>query len=159
MLHLTFNIRCSIACLCMHLPSSPESLHLPLMGFPHSETAMQTPAYGLSLLWVLPPLGILTLQQGFSPLRVPGPQLRWWNFSYSKATVNPTPLLGFSPLIGQKFRGTTDETIPFWNNIASLPNRFRDRPTIPVIEISTPERRDHFDFKKVNGKASQARSI
>jgi len=33
MMHLIFNIRCPIACLCTHHPSSPESLHLPLMGF------------------------------------------------------------------------------------------------------------------------------
>ena len=33
MLHLTFNISCFIACLCAHLPSSSENMHLPLMGF------------------------------------------------------------------------------------------------------------------------------
>ena len=54
-------IRCSIACLCLHLPSSPESLHLSLMGFPYSEMAIQTLAYGLPPLWFPPPLGVPTM--------------------------------------------------------------------------------------------------
>jgi len=46
---------------------------------------------------------------------------------------------------------------PLGNNAAGLPNHSQNKPTIPVIEVSTPKRHGHIDSKKANDKTSKAR--
>jgi len=74
---------------------------------------------------------------------------------HSEATVNPTLLLGFLHSKAKMFAGTTDGTTPFGNNTADLSNHFQDRPTIPVIKISTPKRCDHYYSKKPTVKQAR----
>jgi len=69
--------------------------------------------------------------------------------------VNPTPLLGFFSLGGQKFAGTSVGTISLGNNTAGLPNHSQDRPTTPMIEISTLKRRDHINSEKPTVKQAR----
>jgi len=47
---------------------------------------------------------------------------------------------------------------PFENNTIAYQIAPRTNH-IPIIEISTPKWHDHFDFKRANNKASQARSM
>ena len=84
---------------------------------------------------------------GIFPFRVSSSKIHLLVKPPLKGNHVPTPLLKFSHSEAEKFAGITDGTIPFGNNTANLPNHSQDRPTMPVIKISIPKRRDHSDSK------------
>ena len=159
MLHITFKIRCYIVCLCVHRSSSLESLHLLLVGFPHSKMAMQSPAYVFPLLCVLSPLGVPIMLKGFSHLRVSSSYLRWWVKLSLESNREFNSTAGISHSEAKNMQVPLMRLPPLKNNTTGLPNHSQDRLTSPVIEINTLKMRDHFDSKKANDKASQARFI
>jgi len=89
--------------------------------------------------------------EGILPLIVPSSQLRWWAKPHSEAYVNPTPLLGFPPLGGQKFAGTTSEIISQAKPLPRQTNHVGNKNQHSQEVWS-------FWFQKANCKANHARS-
>jgi len=126
------------------LPSLLQQMFVPLIVFRY-KTRNTNASLRAPPLWVLLPLRVPTMRQEFSlseshvhcfavgsnpHSKATVNQLHCRNFSHSKARSLQVPLMGLPPLE---------------NNATGLPNHSRDKPTTPMIEISTPKMRDHIN--------------
>ena len=148
MLHLTFNLSCSIACSCVHHLSSPHPIGICtpnsflLPGAEHKPQPMSTLCCG-SYPHSEPLLCCRdSLSESHVHYSVNGSN------PHSKATVKPTPLQKFSPFGGKNLQVPLMGLPSLRNAAAGLPSHSQDRATSSMIEMSTPKRRDHINFKR-----------
>jgi len=91
------------------------------------------------------------------PLRVSSSQLCWWVKPTLGSNRELTLPLEFLHPEAKSLQVRWWDYPPLGNNVTGLPSHSQDRPTTPVIKISTSKRRDHFNSKKPSVK--QARKI